>query len=150
MLPPARALRSPPALASSPSPHPIRSPDPGSERAADTASHTCWLWRRAAGSWGRQSHLALHWGGCCRQPGGVGLGTGRGCPTRVSRNCAGCRLVDTHLVPGAAGRQGGGQGAEKRGGEPRRSPGRAVLLPGFGKLGVMAIGRDWRQDSLRL
>lgn len=39
-----------------------------------------------------------------RPPGGVGSGQGDGCPTRVSQNCAGCRLGAVRRVPGAGSR----------------------------------------------
>lgn len=80
-----------------------------------------------------------------RPPGGVGSGQGDGCPTRVSQNCAGCRLGAVRLVAGAGSRlsarprprvPGRWKGEElhwRPGGEPG-----GFQVPG--KPGVLAFG----------
>lgn len=76
----------------------------------DNASHTCWPGQRAP----QLARATVLPRGVApgRPPGGVGLGKGRGCPTRLSRSCAGCRLE--------AGIPGGGKGREDE--EPPPQP----------------------------
>lgn len=88
------------------SPRLSRAPVPGvGGRAADNASHTCWPGQRAPQL--AQATVLPRGVAPGRPPGGVGLGKGRGCPTRLSRSCAGCRLEAR--IPG------GGKGREDRG-----------------------------------
>lgn len=75
-----------------------------------------------------------------RPPGGVGLGSGRGCPARLSRSCAGGRL--------GAGRPGDRKGREGRGAATAAQVGEQHGLQVFGKPRVMAIGRGGSQPSL--
>lgn len=106
--------------------------------AADNASHTCWP-VQGAPQLARATLLSRRVAPG-RPPGGVGLGKGRGCPTRLSRSCVSYRL--------GAGSQGGGKGREGRGAATAAQVGEQHGFQVFGKPRVMAIARGERQNSL--